>query len=56
MLNAMDITPDPVLSNELVLHFVRRHVPGAHEVKHVDETGKAHPMLLFWIAKHFQVS
>ncbi len=31
--------PDPVLDHELVLSFVRRHVPGARAVTGVDESG-----------------
>ncbi|MFD1675775.1 phosphotransferase family protein [Alicyclobacillus fodiniaquatilis] len=35
----MGRTEDPVLSEEVVLRLVHKHVPGAREVKQVDETG-----------------
>ena len=31
--------PDPVLDEAVVLEIVRRHVPAAHSVEHVDESG-----------------
>ncbi|UQZ80928.1 Phosphotransferase enzyme family protein [Paenibacillus konkukensis] len=34
-----DIAADPVLSNEIVLGLVQKHVPEAREVRQVDETG-----------------
>jgi aminoglycoside phosphotransferase (APT) family kinase protein len=39
MLRDMDITPDPILSNEVVLGLVQKYAPEAREVRHVDETG-----------------
>ncbi|MFD1677083.1 phosphotransferase family protein [Alicyclobacillus fodiniaquatilis] len=35
----INTTLDPVLSNEVVLDLIQRHVPEAREVKQVDETG-----------------